>query len=246
MVRSFTASVTVLALTLALTLAADEAASDTAGDAAKKAPAPSPASAGSKAEIWWVMLSRNHECSTEDNFMGDADTVEECAMRCAVYEGCQYFIFGHGDKQHQCYHESTTDGCQSDGSLVENEYSLYQIKDSDVNNQQFQTLDAEYLYYRMIVLASRGSGPNASFCVEDIVFYDGNNTPIDTAGPECSPQETVTAYTAASMPSRACCMSTAAIEDHGCANAFDASNQNGWFCSQSATGFLGYQFETPT
>ena len=93
---------------------ANKAAADTDGgdsgaavataDDEKKAPAPGPVSAGSDADIWWVMLSKGHECSTDDVDIDDAETVEECAMRCAVFEGCQYFIFGHGDKKHKCWY----------------------------------------------------------------------------------------------------------------------------------------------
>jgi hypothetical protein len=61
-------------------------AGDDGGAVAKVvAPAPAPSSAGAAAAIWWVMLSRDHECSTEDVDIDDADTVEECAMRCAVF-----------------------------------------------------------------------------------------------------------------------------------------------------------------
>ena len=72
----------------------DGASGDTVAVVA--APAPGPESAGSDVEIFWQILSRGHECSSEDVEIGEADTVERCAMRCAVFEGCQYFIFGHG------------------------------------------------------------------------------------------------------------------------------------------------------
>ena len=55
--------------------------------------------------------------------------------------------------------------------------------------QEFHTIDASYYHYRMIVTSGAVLDPNASFCVEDIVFYDGNNTPIDTNGQECSTAE---------------------------------------------------------
>ena len=216
-----------------------------AAAASSKAPSPAPVSAGANVDIWWVMLSRNHECSSEDIDIGEAETVEECAMRCAVFEGCQYFIFGHGDKKNKCWYEATSDGCQHDGTLVENDYSLYQIKDADVNHEEFRTLDSEYYFYRMVVTESRSTKPNASFCVEDIVFYDGNNTPIDTAGSECTVKEVMDGLSVG-KPTRSCCMSTTAITDHSCVQAFDSSNDQGWFCSNSGAGFIGYQFAEPT
>lgn len=224
--------------------AAAAAAAAASGEAVK-APAPAPVSAGADVDIWWVMLSRNHECSSDDIDIGEAETVEECAMRCAVFEGCQYFIFGHGDKKNKCWYEATSDGCQHDGTLVENDYSLYQIKDADVNHEEFRTLDSEYYFYRMVVTASRSTEPNASFCVEDIVFYDGNNTPIDTAATECTLKEVMDGLSAG-KPARSCCMSTPAVTDHSCVQAFDASNDQGWFCSSGSAGFIGYQFADPT
>ena len=95
----------------------------------------------------------------------------------------------------------------------------------------------------MIVRESRVLDANASFCVEDLIFYDGNYTPIDTRGGECSDSEVGTVEVA---PKRDCCVSTPSLPDHSCAHAFDSSDNDGWFCSSFSSGWIGFQFVEPT
>lgn len=201
-----------------------------------KAPAPAPTESGTKVDTWWQMIARNKECSSDDVELGEADSIEECAIRCEVFENCQYFIYGHGEKQNLCWYESTQDGCTQDGSLIDNDYNLYEIKGEDVNDGVFQTLDTDYQFYRLVVTDTRILAFNASYCIEDIIFYDGDGAVIDTNGGACSLNQI-------NDMSGPCCLSSGSLDNHDCNEAFNAELSDSWYCSSSALGFIGYQFD---
>ena len=51
------------------------------------------------------MLRPDHECKGDSTDLGEAGTVGACAQKCRDQTGCQYFIYGKGDKQKKCYWE---------------------------------------------------------------------------------------------------------------------------------------------
>ena len=67
---------------------------------------------------------RNAECSSPDIMLGVVATVEKCAEACANINGCEWFIYGKGDKAGNCYYEITEDGCQNDGYPQRDNFDL--------------------------------------------------------------------------------------------------------------------------
>ena len=65
------------------------------------------------------LIKANHECNSDDAWLGSFGTVKGCADECLQTEGCRFFIYGkigtQGDKAGWCYHEKTSDAtCSKD------------------------------------------------------------------------------------------------------------------------------------
>ena len=54
------------------------------------------------------LLRRGVECTSEDEFLGEYVSLEECKAACGDTSGCEFYIFGKDDKYGQCYWEKTT------------------------------------------------------------------------------------------------------------------------------------------
>ena len=54
-----------------------------------------------------TLVKSGVECKSEDNYLGDFDTVGECSNACREKSGCNFFIYGTGGKAGKCYWEKT-------------------------------------------------------------------------------------------------------------------------------------------
>ena len=54
-------------------------------------------------------MQQGVECESDDNTLGEFETVQGCADRCKNTTGCDFFIYGQAGtgKAHRCYQEST-------------------------------------------------------------------------------------------------------------------------------------------
>ena len=64
----------------------------------------------------YVLIARDKECSSGDDFIETVPTVMECAARCEARAGCRYFVHGKPGSgvDGNCYYEHTLDACHTD------------------------------------------------------------------------------------------------------------------------------------
>lgn len=83
------------------------------------------------------LLQKGKECNSGEKYLGQFETVENCAYACFAEQNCKYFIYGYGTVSNKwCYHEyhqvdATTicpDGFQSDS------YNFYELIDGKCLN----------------------------------------------------------------------------------------------------------------
>eukprot|EP00662_Eupelagonemidae_sp_cell21_P055267 gene55267-57557_t len=93
---------------------------------ATAAAAPTPPSPPGADSACAELLRSRRECGSDDTFLGDGRTVDDCAAACANTTGCMYFISGIGDKAGRCYWEHTqSPGCPEQWDS--NDYNFYRL-----------------------------------------------------------------------------------------------------------------------
>lgn len=73
-----------------------------------------------------VLLRSGAECSAGDAYLGGSMTLSACQSACHNTLGCRYFVFGHGAKAGECYHEFTSDAACPEGWQID-DYDFYQL-----------------------------------------------------------------------------------------------------------------------
>ena len=67
------------------------------------------------------------ECKSGDEFLGKEISIAECANACKEKAGCNFFVFGTGSKDGECYWEKTsTAGCPEGWKQAD--YNFYESK----------------------------------------------------------------------------------------------------------------------
>ena len=67
------------------------------------------------------------ECKPGDEFLGKEISIAECANACKEKAGCNFFVFGTGSKDGECYWEKTsTAGCPEGWKQAD--YNFYESK----------------------------------------------------------------------------------------------------------------------
>jgi len=93
------------------------------------------------------LIRENAECNSEDSKFGDAGAYADaasCAAACDSREGCEYFIFGTGNKAGACYAEMTESNDCPEG-WEEDEFDFYEIEPrpwAQANKQGALVIDA--------------------------------------------------------------------------------------------------------
>ena len=67
------------------------------------------------------------ECLSDDSYLGDFSSVEECANACANHEGCRFFVYGYGDgTSEDCWKECTETADCTEGWKTAS-YNFYEL-----------------------------------------------------------------------------------------------------------------------
>jgi len=75
----------------------------------------------------YILLNSGAECDSDDNWLGEFTTIQECANVCRKTECCNFFLYGTGEKDGQCYWEKTENkNCPEDWE--EDSFNFYEIK----------------------------------------------------------------------------------------------------------------------
>jgi len=76
--------------------------------------------------IEYTRIHEHVECKSSDHNLGVQTSLENCAQACSHSQGCNFFIFGTGDKAGRCYAESTASAMCSEGWEAD-EFDFYAL-----------------------------------------------------------------------------------------------------------------------
>ena len=74
----------------------------------------------------YSLVKSGVECESEDQNLGDKDSLSECAKACRETSECRYFIFGTGDKEGGCWWEKAENKDCPKG-WEEDQYDFYEM-----------------------------------------------------------------------------------------------------------------------
>ena len=75
----------------------------------------------------YSLVKSRVECKSDDENLGDQDSIAKCANACLEREKCKYFIYGTSRKKGKCYWEKRTDRNCPQGWEVD-QYNFYEIR----------------------------------------------------------------------------------------------------------------------
>ena len=93
-----------------------------------------------------TLIKSDVECNSESVLLGSVSTVTECADKCRLKVGCNFFIYGNwvdtGSNPRRCY-EETTDSAVCTEGFKTNSYDFYQLSPLYYSSETYECLSGD-------------------------------------------------------------------------------------------------------
>merc|ERR1712072_635827 len=81
-----------------------------------------------------TLVKKGYECNSKEHDYGEVASVKACADKCKATKGCNFFVFGTGDKAGKCDWEKTTSASCPEG-WQKDEYDFYKMNGASAKEE---------------------------------------------------------------------------------------------------------------